>query len=103
MIYMKKDSKIMRIPIFLLMFLTIFPMVSATNTTSFCSDNSTLYKQTVTLVSVGSNVKLITTGENVSCAWGCKNAECMLPPWGIYLVVFVILLFGIIIWALFFR
>jgi hypothetical protein len=91
--------KILSIAIILLLSIQI----ATAKTYDSCYDNST--KLTIKEVQIEVKEKNITRTFNVTeykdCFWGCRNNECVNPPWITWAIIFGIVILIVILYMIF--
>jgi hypothetical protein len=88
----------------LLILISMQIVYAQTNTTAYCSDDSTLTKITHVTVSISpGSTKVIEATELQHCTFGCGQNECMGPPYWVAIIVFVVVIIAVLIYVFFVR
>jgi hypothetical protein len=85
---------------FVLFLLTVSSAYAKTE--KYCSDNSTLMQIRDVTVNVPqtNRTRTLNVTETVHCDYGCRNNECVQPPWIIYAIVFGLIIIAAVFYIL---
>jgi len=84
------------------MILLLLPIADA-KTYQTCYDNSTqlIIKEVTIEVKETNKTRTFNVTEYKECFWGCKNNECLNPPWVSWSIIFGIVMTIVIVYLIF--